>query len=444
MKKSKSKNSSSVSQTPATPMSSVTPSSDAASRSLASKSNLWIYIIIAVVIVVIVVIMYVVLGASDQDKTKGSSQKSKTTVTNAMSTNESMEVLDATTLELSDRDMALALLTENEIATVTRQSGQIRSAPVEFNDHLEEDSWDYVTFVARITNYRSTGTPFVENAVTRHLSTEGAQQGIVEKAGDYQRIDLPEKIGDSSLAYFIPAGDGYPAAVGVRFTYAFWSAKVFVYDVKPSSVVLSEEELAELASDDALITELTPLATALAKKQLTKVKQLASGDERYLAPRDNVAVSRLPHVLPNSTYIGEATVTDKEWFGMTKEFDKEVLPGFISGGLVRHKIDSRKDEVVEIILLEFDAPTIPDAYKKNFVQSGGSAVEEITLPAHIDLTSDAIIQDTIAELQSAQGNYLIDVSIFSPFNTIDREAATQDLLIITDYYLKNFFGIPLD
>ncbi|EKD76686.1 MAG: hypothetical protein ACD_43C00021G0001, partial [uncultured bacterium] len=151
----------------------------------------------------------------------------------------------------------------------------------------------------------------------------------------------------------------------------------------------------------------------------------------------NTAIEHLPESLAGATELGTTTVNFIEWYGITYNLESDEFPGFISGGLRRWQITARPDEVIEATVIEFATADQATAFVKELLPSLPDATE-LTLPETIADSADAVNNNGFLELQVAQGNFVIDLSLFAPFGSIDETAAVTDLVNHSETVVTNF------
>lgn len=345
------------------------------------------------------------------------------------------------TSKIQDSDWAIAVLTEKDIAEVTDTKGDIRSQPIEFNDHMEpeEASAPYKSVVGRGTMDRNTGLIFVSNAIVSFNSREEAQNFMTTKSNGKTKLTPKKQYGEASAVYFQEADEIDPASVTYRLTQATVAMKIQVFD-RPNRL---DEGTNSVTMATAAEEKLLSLAEKLAAKQLEKTKRVLNGFERFSNEPQNVAMRKLPKTIAGATYIGTAKVEGSDWLGITRDFEHNTFEGFQSGGLTRFHHTTRPKEAVEVVVLEFKTPEQAAAYQNNFLNTGVAVdetidISEIELPESIDAFAGGLLQETLAEIQAVKGRFIVDISILSPFDVIDKEAAVSDLTKIAETVLSEF------
>src|SRR3989338_96550 len=338
------------------------------------------------------------------------------------------------TSKIQDSDWALAILTEKEIAEATDSQGEIRTQLIEFNDHMEpeEKGAPFKSVIGRAIIDRKTGNIFAGNAIVSFNSREEAKNFVTVKSEGETKLTPQKQYGESSIVYFQEANEFDPANVTYRLTQATVAAKIQVFDRNNAITSADEGE-----------KELLPFAEKLAAKQLERIKRVLNGFERFSNEPQNIAMRKLPKTVADTTYLGTAKVEGSDWLGTLRDFENDTFEGFQSGGLARFQVNKRPKEAIEIVILEFKTPELASAYQSELLKTGVAADEsvqssEIELPESIDSEADGLAQETLAEIQSAQGRFVVDISILSPFDVLNQEAAVEDLIKISEKILGEF------
>ncbi len=329
--------------------------------------------------------------------------------------------------KLDDTKLAFGLLTLDEVKTIDEISN-VHPSLIEFNDHLDNNREDvYVSFIARQWMNPLTGNVRIGNAITNYSDANLAQSGLEKLAGDAERIEEFAPVGDKNLLLYEKANDEFqlPAGLTYRFTLENYSVRVTVYTIL------------ENATDDEIQKELLPIVEVLAKAQYERLSKVLNGS--IIGPETNPAMEKLPEAIAGTDLIGTATVSALEWRGVEGSFEESGIPGFKSGALSVFKMQSRPDELVEITVMEFDTQESAKNFQQQLLPEG---VAPIKLSEALDETSDAISFPGGFELQSFQGNYMIDVSIFAPFGEIAEESVVMaDMEKITTEIISGFLGL---
>lgn len=336
--------------------------------------------------------------------------------------------------KVSSSDLALALLSEDDIATAADAKGRVRAQLIELNDHMEPEAGGavYKTFVARLAVDRVTGAPFATNAVLLYDTAEQAKNFMTTKASGNDALTLGTTYADESLAYYSAESDSEPASVTVRLVDGAIGGKVQVFDMD-SSVTSAEQAKSKLL----------PVAEKMAKKQASKISDLLLGTTRFSNEASNRAMAKLPESVAGATAIGQAKVKDTEWLAITGDLTSDSMPGFASGALARFQVTARPNEAIEVTVLEFDSADRAKEYYSKFLTEGVAVDESIgaqqmTLPSDLADEAAGLLQETLVEIQSAQGKFLVDVSIISPYTTIEKDAAVADVTEIARTILGSF------
>lgn len=319
---------------------------------------------------------------------------------------------------LTNSNLAAALLTKEDIETVTKMDGSIIPSLVELNDHFDaEDAekYGYDTFVARITSDISTNLPFTENALLGFDSADKAKSFLEAKAKE-ANVTVGHEIDENTSTVKIVQDKTEDESSSVTFRIAVnqLAARVQVYG-----------DAAE------------PIAIELARKQKEKLEMLLAGNLPAVA--ENNSMSKLPSNVENTTLVGKLPVTADEWMGATHDSD---IPGLQGGGLARFKINARPAEAIEVVVLEFSSEQDALNYKNTFFTEGAhledKSSKELTLPDSIRDFSVARTSDGINELAAVKGNYYIDISTFSPLKDFDKDASSADLIKMSEEILSKF------
>lgn len=292
----------------------------------------------------------------------------------------------------------------------------VRPQVVQFNGTLDEanDGSDY--YVARVWLDELTGETAVTEAITQYVSPEQAEAQIIELAGDNERVQPARYIGDTFLVYTTPASATEPMSVTYRFTVEQYGVRMTVFDRGTDT----QDDLLELVSD-------------LAGTQLTKFGDaLVSG----VTLSNNPAIQYLPADISGADYLGTSFVTAEEWLGTTYDLESEGIDGFVTGGVARWQLQSRPEEVVEVVVMEMDSEEAAASYAAGLIPSLPEATE-ITLPESIAAVADAVSNEAgqLVELQASQDNYMIDISILAPLGEVNLEAAAEELVTIAEEVL---------
>lgn len=349
-----------------------------------------------------------------------------TTNANATTKTNTTSVVDDA---MTDSTLAMVLLTSSDMASVI---DDVRPATIELNDHLDKDYLqNYLFFVGRRWYERAGGTQVIYNAITKYPTTAVAQQETERLVVEYPLID-GNYFGDTTfIAYDDPliyyGGPSDPAHLYYRFTYGPYSVKVEVVDTG-------------FVGDDAseIQARLLKIAEPLAQRQYQKLADLLAAPTTETPT--NTALEHLPRAVDGLTLIGTVPVTAEEWLGVSYDMTADDIPGFVSGGMNRFSIDAQSDHVAEIAVLEFDTPERAQAFQKELLTTGAAAANgsELDLPDSIAATADAMEQDTLTEAQAFAGNYVIDVTVFTPFTDINLGVAREQVKIISDQVFTTF------
>lgn len=347
-----------------------------------------------------------------------------TTTPSTASTNTSVNVMNfrpvaVTEADLTDSQLANALFTPADISGITAL-GPVRPSVVELNSHLDPTPPDnYSFFDGRAWYALPSGDLRISSAVVKNLTSADAVNFItVRSAGKTLLSDngITQGIGDQSVMYYEPASDAFPASVTIRFTRSTLAAKITVYAM--SDEVKTEAEFQ---------TTLTTMALAVAEAQDARLQDFLANTLPVVEASPSLTSSALVS-LSNATLVGRIPVTEQEWMGVTADYGLDSkITGLADAAVSSFSVDARPEEVVEVTILDFYGAEFPGEHLSQLITSD-NVQTEVTLPAGIADVADALANETIAESQMVMGSYLIDVSVFSPFGTLDQAAATQDLI----------------
>lgn len=318
---------------------------------------------------------------------------------------------------LDDTALAFSLLTVEEVKTIDDISNA-RPSLLEFNDHLDNNRDDsYISFVARQWFNPDTGDVRIGNAISTYADKDLAQAGLEKLAGDNERIEKFTPIGDKSLLLYEKANEELLLlpALTYRFTVDNYAVRVTVHTLLENPTV---EEIQE---------ELLPTLELLAKAQYNRLLNVINGS--ITGPETNPAMEKLPKTVSGTDFLGTAVVSALEWRGLEANFKETDISGFKSGAISYFKIQSRPDELLEVTIMEFDGEESAKSFQEQLIPvTPIDGVSPLELSEELDETSDALSYEWGVELQSYQGNYMIDVSILAPFGEItDKDATIADL-----------------
>lgn len=303
--------------------------------------------------------------------------------------------------DLTADEVAVVLL--NEVDVLGTAFG-VRPQAVQLNDHLDDlADTNSEFFVSRQWLDELSGDAVMANAITKYVTSDIAQQQIVELSGDNTPLSVNATIGDSQVVY----------QDGDLFTYRF---ALGVYGVRLTA--------------DSLIT-----VSDLAQLQADKLSTLGHAPSIELP--NNVAVQHLPTTVSGGELLGTANVTAQEWLGTINNVEATEVTGFVSGGLRRWQLTDRPEEVVEVVVLEMDSAEAADTLATGLLEFSDVGIE-IELPASIAASADAMDNVDLVEMQGSVGNYFIDIVIMSPFGEVDNTAAKADLVTIAEEVVTGF------
>lgn len=377
-----------------------TPPAAAQPTPQGQRSSQWL-------VVVIIVLVLLGLCVAGYVAVRGMMTVSETITNEVANINTATRVSNPVPLDPSTVDssiVAATLLSPDEVSTIL--SDNAYAGLVEFNDQLDSSLPDGYTFYVARTWYTEDFEARIANAITQYPTAEAAQQAIQILAADFEQLAPDKKVGDSSVVY---RSDG--DAVVYRFTFGNYVFKVQMFP---------------LAHDTSSLTEATRLAAA----QLQHFEDVLSG--QIALPEETAAMKTVPTTLTGGTYIGTAPVTEEEWLSAIVADD---IAGMTDGALSRFSWQARPGEVIEVTALEFLSESLAQEYQAYLVLDVAED-EVVTLPETMGDYVDAIGDEYIVELQAVRDNFVIDVSIFAPFGTLDPEAARTDLIPIAQEVLN--------
>lgn len=313
------------------------------------------------------------------------------------------------TSTITDSQLANALITPDDITDITGL-GAVRPTLIELSSHLDPTPpTSYTFFDSRSWYSIPSGDQRVLSAVVQNQSAADAKSLMLGRASGQTAIAGAEEIGDNSIMYAEAATDSSAASVTVRFTRDTFANRITVYAVGNET------------TDD-----ITPLAIAVAQAQDNRLIDFLDNDLPPVESSSSLVSLDLVN-LSAATFIGKVPVTEDEWLTVTGEDGVDAtVTDFHDAALSRFISVDRLDEVVEVTILNFSNPDSAATYQTELV--GNNSNNEIILPATIADVADAIGNSNIVETQMAKGSYVIDVSVFSPFGTLDKAAATDDLI----------------
>lgn len=331
--------------------------------------------------------------------------------------------------KISNEQLALALLTGDEIATTTRMQSKVIPQLVQFNDRLYDEAkkYNYRSLVARETVLAPSFASFFTEALVLFDTKEQATQFIFTKAKEADDATVSQSFG-GTIPTLTLVNAGTPDELGsvtIRFAIDTIAVKVQVYG--------------NAGTMQSVSAALMPWAKDLATKQKTKIEDMFSWNAAVLV--ENNAYKMLPKAPKGYSVIGKTTISLNEWLGATYD-RKSTLPGFVSGGLVRFKAPdlANTTNAVEVVVLEFatekDALAYQDLFFKEGVHIEDKTSEKLDLPASLSKFSVARTSDEINELMAVKGNYLYDVTVMPFGDVFDKKAEAATLIRVSEELLK--------
>lgn len=303
--------------------------------------------------------------------------------------------------DMTADELSLALLSPEDIAAYVTD---VHPLPLEFNGQLDPNLQDYDFYIGRLWNDAAGGT-LVANAVTRYTSAAAAQANVAELASSCS-AETEDVVGDLTyicyiepLLYYGSPSD--PAEMVYRFTVGQYGVRL---DLVDTGYVFDDNSV--------IYDRMNPILYRLALAQEQRLQDLLADDTAALVATP--ALERLPATLTGTTLLGTGALTAAEWMSLTGDTTDE-LTGFTSGAIRRFQSDTRPDEVVEVIVMEFATAEQAEALKTDFAGSTGGSIVEA--------------QDTV-------DNFFYDVSVFSPFGELDAAAANLEMITYLDTILQ--------
>lgn len=336
--------------------------------------------------------------------------------------------------DLTENDFAQTLLTKEEVETATKMEGKIAPDVVDFNQSLDPESdakYGNIHFVSRIHYDKSTGKVAVENVLLGFNSKEAAENFINLKAQEAGNAKITYSF-DGTVPTLTLVSANTPetqGSVNLRFAIGNLVSRIQVY------AHAETEKTAEVL--------LTPIVMDLATRQKEKMESLMAGTLRAPTEPQNNSMARLPKTISGATNIGSFPVTMDEWLGTTEDFQKDTLPGYVSGSQAVFSLDGKPKQAADMYILEFateqDARAYLDTFFKEGVHVTDETSKELALPDSLK-TAGAVARtsEKVDELQVVVGVYLIGVGTYSPYGDFDQEVGTQDLIRISEEVLNGF------
>lgn len=328
---------------------------------------------------------------------------------------------------ITDSDLGWALLASEDVTNIALLE-EVRPSLIELNDHLDNlPPENYSFFVGRSWSTVPEGELKLGTALVKNASAADAQNFVQVRSADQTVLSNPPKLGDSVVMYYEPASEGTSASVTVRFTQGSIAAKVQVFATGGG-----------VYSDSELQAGLSSVAKAVAQAQANRLTSFL--DNTLDGPEQTASLSKTPTTLVGGTFVGSVPVTEEEWLGVTGDFSQAAdISGLMDGALSRFSVDARPEEVAEVTVLQFLTNSLAESFKSdllNDLESTGST--EVVLSGDLAEAADAVVSESVAEIQIVQDNFVIDLTIFSPFGEFDMEAAQADVVTMGQDLLTNF------
>lgn len=328
--------------------------------------------------------------------------------------------------EITDSDLALALIAEEDISEITGL-GQVRPSILELNDHLDNTPPEnYSFFVARSWFTVPDGEMKIGTALVKNANAVDAQDFLTIRSQGKTILSGAPQLGDSAVMYYEPAVEDVAASVTVRFSLNTLAAKVQVFSTQ------------DLTTDAEIQATLVPLAKAVAQAQTDRLDSFLANTLPEF--EQTPPLVKAPRTLPGATLIGTVFLSEEEWLGVTGDFRQEAdVEGLLDGAVSHFLITARPEEVVEVSVMQFFTNSLAERFQAELlVDPDLTGSTEVELAGSLATAADALASESIVEMQIVVENYVIDVSIFSPFGTLDAEAAKADLVTMGQDILNNF------
>ncbi len=329
--------------------------------------------------------------------------------------------------EITSSELGLALLTGEEAETALSLPGVLLPCLVYFNDQIATDDvakYAYSDLVTRAFVSKQSGGPVADVAISLFPSAEAAEQFLQTKA-DEAGVAVGHAFDDDSLTEvdMYPGGEDGPPSLTLRFAVQNMVGRVLVYgnndvfDVTDAGLLVGSGDL-------------------LARDLKLKMETLASGQlPGTVTWTENFAFNRFPWDLEGGTFIGLNPITQYDWLGETNVLDREIT-GFMSGVSGTFKLNEQEGYVVDILIVEFDSHEHALAEQATLLTEGAQLEDlssrVITLPSDLSEFSLGRSSDLLAEIQSVDGVYLYDISVFAPFEDTDRSLAEAQVVEFTE------------
>lgn len=390
------------------------------------KGHMWLWVLLVILVIVLSGVggcVYFVINL-----VHNANEELSNVVTdfgNELENSEVITPVNETTLTASQA--AQALLASEDVADIT-ELDPVRPSTIELNDHLDLTPPDTYTFyVGRSWYSIPDGNLRMNTALVKNPTAVEAVALVDQRTeGNTILADVPA-LGNHQVMYFTPGADNTPASVSIRFTLGTLALKTQVYSALDAS-----------ASEAEVEAELVPLAKAVAQAQLQRTQSFLAG--LIEAPEETRAMKAVPATLSGTSLVGIIPVTEEEWLGVTSFYGADDrVPGFSEAALGRYAITSRPTSVVEVTVLDFLSQSLAEAFRDQLLTGNFAATGTVVpLTGDLAVAGDAISHDTITELQMVKGHYVIDVSIFSPFDVFDATASNADLVTMSQEIFTNF------
>lgn len=334
--------------------------------------------------------------------------------------------------EITSSELALTLLTKEDVETAANVPGSVLSELPQFNGVVEQDTYNSMDLVGKNFLGKQSAEEILENAISLYNTKEDAERFIESKAQEAGNTKTTRSFDDNILTLVLTSkgnGDTLPSST-MRFAVGTLVARITVYG-NNSTIDYTDTGL------------LTTVALNLATRQREKIDQLLAGKllDSVNLWKTNMALNNFPKTLSNAQLMGKVPFSDHEWLGETRDVKRDSIAGFASGASGRFKLADTPEQVLDIVIMEFKNKE--DALKEQrlFFTEGihleDKTSKELSLPDSVKSFSVARTSDTIVELQAVKGIYFYDIAIVAPFaEEFDQEKAARNLIRYSEEVLQ--------
>ncbi len=326
--------------------------------------------------------------------------------------------------EITSSELALTLLTHEEVENLLKLQGATLPLLPQFNDNLhaeDTEKYQYADMVARLFISKKSGDTLLEDVITLFDNEEKAQTFIMTKAEEAGARTTQSFEGTVLTLYTTQNGDeNNPPSATLRFAIKNLVVKITLYGDNPTI---------DYTNADLLGALLLKLAT----EQKNKIEQLLSGQllEKINLYQTNMALNNLPDSLSGAELIGLLPITQEEWLGETRKLGENNLQGFKSGAIASFKLPDMPGHVLSVVILEFENKEDASREQQVFFSEGAHLEDEssevLELPKTLSDFSAARASDTMTEIQAVYRVYLYDIALFSPYYELDKANARKNI-----------------